>query len=185
MGGVKRVTVLDGIPDGRYAPFEAAFLQEADRRAGALRVDFFRLRDLDIHFCTGCFTCWTRTPGLCAFRDDMGPILQSVLASDLCVFLSPVSMGFVSSLIKKACDRMIPIVMPDFLVCGGEFHHKARYPSYPALGLMLLDPDRDSTTLRTVSDVFARTALNLKTELVLSESWRATPEEAIDAVSRL
>jgi len=185
MGSVRQITVLNSIPDGRYAPFETAFTQEAGRRAGTLQIDWFCLRDLDIHFCTGCWTCWTRTPGRCAFRDDMEPILQNVVASDLCVFLSPVSMGFVTSLTKKACDRMIPIVLPDFLVCGGEFHHKARYPSYPKLGLLLLDPDRDPATLRTVSDVFRRTALNLKTELILSETCGATPGEAIDAVSRL
>jgi hypothetical protein len=169
----RRITVLDGVPDGRYAPFEDAFLQEVARRKDALRVDFYRLRELDIHFCTGCWTCWTRTPGLCAFRDGMDAVL------------SPVSMGFVSSLTKKACDRMIPIVLPDFLVCGGEFHHKARYPSYPGLGLLLLDPDRDPDTLQTVSDVFRRTALNFKTRLILSETCGVTPGEAIDAVSRL
>ncbi|MBP7401695.1 MAG: flavodoxin family protein [Clostridia bacterium] len=182
---MKRVTVLDGMADDRYADFEAGFLQAAERRRDTLRVDFHRLRDMEIRYCTGCWTCWVRTPGICTFQDDMRPILQSMLASDLCVFLSPVSMGFVTSLIKKACDRMIPIVLPDFAVCHGEFHHRARYAAYPKLGLILVDPDKDAQTLDIVLGVFRRTALNLKTDLTLNGSWGTTPEEAADAVSHL
>ncbi len=182
---MKRVTILDGISDDRNAAFEETFEQELLKRPDTLRPDIIRLRDRDIHFCTGCWTCWTRTPGICAHRDEMPDVLRSVLASDLTVFLSPLSMGFVSSLTKKTCDRLIPIVLPDFSICGDEFHHKPRYHHYPRLALVLIVPDKEDDQLEVAARMFRRMALNLQTELSLSIQVAGTPEEAAYAVSRL
>ena len=34
-------------------------------------VEVVELRKKTIRYCAGCFTCWTKTPGLCIHQDDM------------------------------------------------------------------------------------------------------------------
>ena len=40
------------------------------REAGA-EVEVVELRKRKVNNCIGCFTCWTKTPGVCIHKDDM------------------------------------------------------------------------------------------------------------------
>lgn len=51
----------------------------------------------------------------------MPDVLRSVINSDLTINISPVVMGFVSKYIKKANDRMIPLVHPYIGVFDNEW----------------------------------------------------------------
>jgi|GEM_PF-5428782 len=56
------------------------------REAGA-EVEVLNLRDKPIHYCMGCFSCDTITPGQCIIQDDMAQELYPKwLASDLCIY---------------------------------------------------------------------------------------------------
>lgn len=58
-------------------------LAEGMREAGA-QVDVIALREKRINLCSGCYSCWTQTPGACIHRDDMtAELLPRWLASDL------------------------------------------------------------------------------------------------------
>ena len=58
---------------------------------------------LDIHPCIGCDHCGMN--GTCAFNDDMIEILDTILASDLIVFATPIYYFGFSAQIKSAIDR--------------------------------------------------------------------------------
>jgi hypothetical protein len=45
-------------------------LVEGMREAGA-EVETIRLRQKKINNCTGCFTCWSKSPWVCIHKDDM------------------------------------------------------------------------------------------------------------------
>ncbi|MGA2401225.1 MAG: flavodoxin family protein [Syntrophobacteraceae bacterium] len=45
-------------------------LVEGMREAGA-EVETIHLRQKKINKCMGCYTCWTKSPGVCAHKDDM------------------------------------------------------------------------------------------------------------------
>ena len=94
-------------------------------------------------------------------------------------------MGFVTAQTKKICDRLIPLVHPYIEVDGGEFHHVRRYDSYPELGLLLLDPDKDVERFDVIRNVFERLSINLKSSLPLSMMIDDTDKEAANAVSSL
>ena len=49
-------------------------------------VEHVRLRELAIAPCTGCFGCWTRTPGECVFKDASRDIVRSYVCSDVVVY---------------------------------------------------------------------------------------------------
>ncbi len=182
---MRKITILNGCPEGTCSDVENLFAAQIEKHRDTLSVEVFTLRDMKIAFCTGCWDCWVKTPGLCAIKDDMATILKSVAASDRTVFLSPVSMDFVTSQIKKTCDRMIPLVHPYIEIYHGEFHHKSRYKSYPELGLLLIDPEKDSARFEVIRNIFARLSINLKTTLPLSMMIDGTVEEVSNAVSSL
>lgn len=80
-----------------------------------------------IHPCTGCFGCWIKTPGKCVICDSyestgiaMGKCSELILISQCCY-------GSVSPFVKAVQDRAISYIHPDFVLRGGEMHHKRRY----------------------------------------------------------
>jgi hypothetical protein len=182
---MRKITILNGFPDGTHSDFENLLAAQLEKHADTLSAEIFTLRNMKIGFCTGCWDCWVKTPGLCAIKDDMPSILKSVAASDRTVFLSPISMDFVTSQIKKTCDRMIPLVHPYVEVYHGEFHHKSRYESYPELGLIIIDPEKDAARFEVIREIFARLSLNLKTTLPLSMMIDGADQEVSNAVSSL
>jgi len=76
-------------------------------------------------------------------------------------------MGYVSSVLKKTMDKIIPLVHPYGSIFHGEVHHLKRYPVYPKLAVLLQkedDTDDDDTViLRTLFD---RLAVNFHSKIV-------------------
>lgn len=114
----------------------------------------FHLPDMKVASCRGCFGCWLRTPGICILDDDGRKIAQAVIASDLLVIVSPVTFGGYSYHIKKAVDRLIPLISPYFMKIKGEIHHRPRYKKYPKLlviGVMPYEDKESSTIFETLA----------------------------------
>jgi multimeric flavodoxin WrbA len=176
------ITILNGNPDAEGSSLDQ-YLQrlEETMEASGHSTTLLNLRDLDIRFCTGCFGCWVKTPGECAFTDDSAAVCRAVINSDFMLWAAPLHMGFPSMLLKRTMDRSIPLILPYFEVDQNEAHHLARYARHPRLGLLLeREPDTDEADLQIVADIFARTALNMKSRL----EFAATTDTATDDVAR-
>lgn len=104
--------------------------------------DFFQKRNFEIreqsiqkgelHFCIGCYGCWTKKPGECVINDAMAQINRTFNESDVVVYLSPIIFGQFSPNIKNAIDRWLPNVLPLFVKKpDGTTGHPPRYPSKP------------------------------------------------------
>jgi hypothetical protein len=78
----------------------------------------------------------------------------------LVVFAAPMRMGFVASLLKRANDRALPILLPYVDVMGGECHHFVRYH---ALDVALLVERGDATAdeLAATERIYQRLAKNM------------------------
>lgn len=85
------------------------------------------LKDKRINHCTGCFTCWTKTPGVCVHRDDMPDLLEKVRRADVMVYATPLYVYTVSGLMKDFMDRIIPLVKPHIIKRGEHYGHPRRY----------------------------------------------------------
>ena len=96
-------------------------------------VEPIELRDRHIANCIGCFGCWVKTPGTCVINDEGRETTRKAIQSDLLVWLTPVTFGGYSSELKKALDRIIPILLPYFQLYQGQIHHEMRYKKYPKL----------------------------------------------------
>lgn len=64
----------------------------------------------DIRPCTGCLSCWFRTPGRCVQQDDAPAIYESILASDLVVWSMPVYVFGMPSQVIRLIERIMPHV---------------------------------------------------------------------------
>jgi multimeric flavodoxin WrbA len=124
------------------------------------------LRDMPLRYCVGCWACWAKTPGQCAAQDASLEMDRAVINSDFTLWAAPLKMGYPAALLKMAMDKHIPLIHPYMVVDQGEAHHLKRYARYPRLGLLVQkESDTDERDLQIVTDLYCRTALNLKTRL--------------------
>ena len=79
--------------------------------------------------CTGCFSCWFRTPGECLINDGCGNPSSILGKCDELIIISECFYGSVSPFVKNVLDRSLSYVAPDFDIEDGRMKHKRRYPN--------------------------------------------------------
>ena len=127
----KHALILDGrIGDDAIADKSASFAKTWLTAAQWTSIHY-KLNEMAIAPCLGCFGCWVQTPGVCVIDDVGREVAKAIVRSDLVVYLTPILFGGYSHELKKALDRSIPIISPMFKRVHGEVHHKKRYDSYP------------------------------------------------------
>ena len=84
------------------------------RQAGA-DVEVVHLRKKKVNNCIGCFTCWTKTPGVCLHKDDMtGELFPKWAGADLVIYASPLYHFTVNAEMKAFVERTLPALEPFF-----------------------------------------------------------------------
>jgi multimeric flavodoxin WrbA len=144
------------------------------------KAEIINLRDKEIIHCTGCWSCWVKTPGECIFKDDSKEIREKYIQSDVVIFASPLIMGFISSGMKRLMDKCIPLLHPYIDIVEKEAHHAKRYQEYPLIGLLYEDPVNDPEDVEITNDIFQRFALNFKTRLAFSSAIKSDLSEVLN-----
>lgn len=140
------------------------------------------LRDLELRTCIGCWSCWWKTPGLCALEDDMSGLYPEMVRADVVVWSSPLIMGSVSALLKTVQDRFIPLVHPYIELVDGECHHRHRYAHNADLAVIVAPTDEDTDEDLAINRWFwERFSRNSRTRLRLFGTTATPIEEAVDA----
>ena len=121
-------------------------------------------RDDKIAWCSGCFNCWTKTPGVCANHDDGRDVAARWARSDLAVFLTPVTFGGYSSELKKALDHVLPTLLPFMRKRAGDTRHPQRYERSRSLLVVGTVPagQADCAEARTFRRLVERNTLNMQ-----------------------
>lgn len=100
--------------------------------AGA-RVDVVELRKKKINDCIGCFTCWTKTPGVCVHKDDMTlELYPKWLESDVVIYATPLYHFTMNAVLKAFIERTLPVLEPWIIQRNGKSTHPLRHP-HPAV----------------------------------------------------
>lgn len=89
-------------------------------------IKYIDLSMLKIANCTGCFGCWTRTPGKCVMRDDATRVYPYIAASDTVLYVSRVKYGGYDVVMKRMLERAIPVQQAFIRIVKGETHHVQR-----------------------------------------------------------
>ncbi len=122
-----KALVLNGSPHRDKGPTGrlAGALVSGMVDAGAT-VETVNVYDLHAGGCLGCFTCWTRTPGVCAVRDDMDDVIAKVRDADVLVLATPVYCDGMTGVLKTVIDRIIPVVHGAAELRDGRMRHIKR-----------------------------------------------------------
>jgi multimeric flavodoxin WrbA len=182
-----KLTILNGNPDASNTVFDGYLKKLSDTlSSGSNEVTILKLRDMDLKYCRGCWGCWVKTPGECVVKDDTREVRRQYIHSDLVLFASPVTMGFTTALIKRAHDKLLPLLHPYFVLVDGEVHHLARYDKYPLMALLLeKGGDTDDEDIRIISDIYRRDAINFKTSLYFTRFISDPIEEIANEINGL
>lgn len=164
--GTKKALILDGSgPEDRVVSVVGPELATGLRGRG-WEPEVVPLRALDIAPCTGCFRCWTKTPGVCVTDDAGRELARRAAQCDLLVLLTPVTFGGYSAELKKALDRLLGNLLPFFVTIGGDTRHEPRYAHPPALlGVGVGDPT-DAEAGSVFRDLVRRNAVNFHARAV-------------------
>ena len=101
-------------------------LVQGMRDAGA-DVDVIPLRKKTVKNCIGCFTCWTKTPGVCIHKDDMAnELFPKWLEADIAVYASPLYHFTINAAMKAFIERTLPILEPFMVRVNGKTTHPLR-----------------------------------------------------------
>jgi len=96
-------------------------------RAAGAEVDVVSLSKKSIKPCAGCFSCWTKTPGICFHKDDMTrELFPRWLESDLVIYASPLYHYTVNSEMKAFIERTLPVLEPFFITTESRTYHPLR-----------------------------------------------------------
>ena len=183
-----KITILNGNPDPDNQKFDE-YLNDLVKllKLSDNRVAHFKLSEMKIRHCRGCFDCWLKKPGQCIYKDDSHIICREVINSDFVLFAAPLVMGFPSAVLKIAMDKLIPLLLPYIeLVDNKECHHEKRYGKYPLIGLLIeREDDTDSEDVEIVSDIFVRFAIDFKTSLRFVKLTDIPVQEVSDEINRI
>lgn len=182
-----RITILNGDMQDDNSAFSIYVEQLQEQLSKLHNVDVFNLKAMELSYCSGCWTCWTKTPGECCSKDDAELVFSSTINSDLLIFASPLILGFTSSLLKKITDRLIVLLHPYIQLINDESHHRKRYPSYPKLALLLeKESDTDNEDIKIIKDIYDRLAINFHSEMAFMKfTHDQNMEDLADEISHI
>ena len=124
-----KVLAVNGSPRARASNTQRLLgpLLEGAREQGA-DVEELYLKELDVRPCTGCFSCWLRTPGKCVQQDDMAQLHEKMLACDVFVLGFGLYIRDVPAGVQAVLERMLPFAEPWLVESQGRTVHPTRHP---------------------------------------------------------
>lgn len=103
---MKKIMILNGSPrkDGNTAALVNAFVKGAKQSDND--VQEFYIQSMNIHGCLSCNACRKGLADPCVQKDDMLPIYQAFMESDVVVFATPLYFNGISGPLKTVNDRL-------------------------------------------------------------------------------
>lgn len=151
------------------------------RDAGA-EVEVVNLKQKKINYCIGCYSCWTKTPGICVQKDDMTTeLFPKFIKSDIVVYATPLFHYQVNAQMKAFIERTLPVLMPYLQRKGDVTVHPLRH-KHPAVVFISVAGFPDVSVFDALS-FWANKAFG-KSGALLAEIYRPAAESITEAGRR-
>ena len=111
---MKKAIILNASPRKNFNT--ATLLKEAQKgaeQAGA-QAEYINLVDLSYKGCVSCFACkvkGNKTGGLCAYRDDLRPVLEKILQADALIIGTPIYYSYPTGMFRNLLERLFFAMM--------------------------------------------------------------------------
>lgn len=115
--------------------------------------------------CESCGKCLFESPGVCKFKDDMGPIIEKMEKADILVFASPVYFDSIPSNMKKMIDRLRVTLDAFFEFREGRTYHLKSIKKRQKIILIFTAGNPERESFISISRVFNRIIDNMGWEL--------------------
>lgn len=90
-------------------------------------VEYVHVAEKDIGYCTGCFAC-KHNGGRCVLKDEMGGLLEKMLASELIIYSFGLYSYGMPGALKNFLDRTMPLSSWNmFRDADGKYGHRYQY----------------------------------------------------------
>ncbi len=114
--------------------------------------------DTEIKDCIGCWSCWWKSPGKCALKDEAYKLYKDYINSDEVVILFHTENGFIDGKGKTFLDRLILHYLPYIKLRNGECGHLKRYDKYPLINFYFEKSGLSNEEVKVIKSYLARTA---------------------------
>jgi putative NADPH-quinone reductase len=92
----------------------------------------FHPHQMKIAPCNSCWTCWTKTPGVCARQDDFQQILEAYRKADYFLWAFPLYIHSMPAPVKNVLDRFFILLEPGQTAgANGKTEHPKRFGRSP------------------------------------------------------
>ena len=127
----KRVLAISG--SQRKPSFTERMLDLCIEGMGdAVEVTKFHPHRMKIAPCNSCWTCWTKTPGICARQDDFQQILEAYRRADYFLWAFPLYIFSMPAPVKNVLDRFFILLEPGQAAgANGKTEHPKRFGRSP------------------------------------------------------
>jgi multimeric flavodoxin WrbA/putative sterol carrier protein len=128
----EKVLVIQASPRGKEGATEILLRELIGglEESGSV-VDVEYLATTEIKPCTGCYTCWSITDGVCIHKDNMSTLMPRIPSYDLLVLAAPLYCDSVPGKLKSFSDRLIPLSHPFIFNKNGRCRHPSRHAKLP------------------------------------------------------
>lgn len=114
--------------------------------------------DMEIQDCIGCWSCWLKSPGTCALKDDAYILYKDYINSDEVVILFNTENGFIDGNGKTFIDRLIQHFLPYIKLRNGECCHLKRYDKYPLINIYFEKSGLTNDEVQVIKNYLSRMA---------------------------
>ena len=128
-----KVLILNGSPKKEHSntlKLTNSFLNGMNEYE-EIEAEYIHVYQKEIKPCSGCFCCWTKTPGQCIYQDDMKEMIFKLLEADIIIWSFPLYYFGMPSGMKAFMDRMLPMNLP--FMSEREDGGSAHPPRYPQM----------------------------------------------------
>ncbi|MCP3899017.1 MAG: hypothetical protein GY707_04700 [Desulfobacteraceae bacterium] len=144
-------------------------------------VEVINLREYNVKFCCGCYSCWTKTPGECIQKDDMSRTLYPKwLGSDIVIYSTPLYHRSFTAQLKAFIERTLPANLPYLESSGERTHHPARV-KFPDSVVLSVAGFPDLAEFQLLSDL-AKYNFNTNYSRLLAEIYRPASQALVQDI---
>lgn len=102
-----KVLLINGSSNKNGSTFTALSMISQSLEEEGIETEIIQIGNTLIRDCSGCMGCYTQTPGLCVFKDDMiNDIIKKAEQSDGFIFGSPVYYAHPTGRVLSLLDRL-------------------------------------------------------------------------------